>query len=168
MKKQNTNATGNSGSILRLVLLALSLAIGIIAGFSELFNDNIDGFLRRISVGIGDIGAMMLVAIYFCLSGKLFRLVGSHSLSWAGAFWDTFLPLNLYTLAIKVCLWLAIVIMPFTLGMGALLMPVFFLVLFMAKMSANLLVMLLITAATLALTAWLARKDLQKLQLIPV
>ncbi len=166
MNNQNTN-TGKTGSIIRLTILGLSLVIGLIGAIGDLFAPNGRDILQRLALFVGDIGAMGLTAVFIWFSIKWCAFLGSRTLGWAGAFWNNFIALNLFTLFVKICIWLAIVIMPFTVGMGVLLAPVMALLFKLMELTDNFLVMLLFSTVSLAVTVFLAWLELKKLNWLP-
>ncbi len=161
-----TKKSGTVGAILRLAILAIGLLIGIMAAFSASASYSGQGFLYRFVRFFADIGAVGMVSVFFWCASKWCGFLGSRTLGWAGSFWDSFMALNLFTLAVKACIWISIVVAPFTIGMGAMLMPVMGLVSLMANTSDSIIAMFLLALVCLLVIAILVGIELKKLNVI--
>ncbi len=161
-----TKKPGAVGAILRLAILAIGLLIGIIGAFSEIPSYSGQGFIYRFFRFFADIGACGMVGVFFWGAVKWCGFLGSRTLDWASAFWDSFIALNFFTLAVKACLWLSIVVAPFSVGMGVILIPVMGIVALMAKFSASAIAMLLLAVVCFLIILILACFELKKLNII--
>ncbi len=160
-----TKTPGTVGALFRLTILALGLLFGVIAAFASVPSYAGQGFFYRFFRFFADIGAMGMLAVFFWGASKWCAFLGGRTVCWANNFWNSFIALNFFTLAVKACLWLSIVVAPFSVGMGVILLPVMGIVGLMAKFSGSALAMLLLAAVCFLILFLLACFDLKKLNI---
>ncbi len=99
------------GAILRLIVMALAVIIGIVASYASIGET---GFAKAfINSSMGFIFAAVVWPIW-----KWVGFILPKSWSWAKSFWQSFEALNLFTLYIKFCIFVVILFLPVSIATG--------------------------------------------------
>ena len=99
------------GAILRLVIMAISVIIGIVAAYASIGET---GFLKAfVNSSMGFIFAAVLWPIW-----KWVAFILPKSWSWAKGFWQSFVALNFFTLYIKFSIFVVILFLPVSIATG--------------------------------------------------
>ena len=160
----NTNTIpvpGRKSAIARLITVAALLLLGVIIAFASAFTG--EGFLKGIENFAAVIISFLIITPFIWGFIKWGCFMFPKSLRVANAFGGGWIALNLFTLYIKVSLYLIMALAP-VMMYGLLLSPVFMLIFALSSLGSSFLSVLLLIVVSTAALAFMVLLDVCKLK----